>query len=610
MALIRFSFYSPPPPPPHKNLKKSSPRTTRRTAGVTALSVLLTLTALLSLSATVAAQSATDYDSDNDGYIDVKTHQQLNAIRYDLDGNGAQDSVSASDWTNYTSAFSNAATGMGCKLTDHDSNSQTADQPTCVGYELMNDIDLDTDGDGNIGTDSGDAYYNSGDGWAPLGSGPGAAAFSGDFKGNGFTIDNLFINRTTGSANNYIGLFGYTTSSPRIETLGVTNANVTGNNYVAILVGVNQAVIVACYTTGKAQGNDYVGGLLGYTSGDVLATYSTAYVSGRSRVGGLVANFANDRVRNSYSTGRVARSGGTATTIGGLIGTASASGTATNSYWDTSTSGQSTSAGGSGVTGKTTRQLQTPTGYSGIYANWNTNLDGVTGNDDPWTFGNKMQYPMLHYKGMSTDPQGGQAMGIADNWNAPIVGERVGVCLANPSNRATGGSGGKKAWIWEKSTNGDTWTPISRSVLPSFEYTPTTNDVGSYLRAKVQLSGGGFAYTRALGGRVKQTSAATAGAAISFVSGNTSPQVGTQIVASDPRPTGAVDAHFSWQRCPNTTTPHTDCVYIPHVWWSNYTPVAADLNQYLRMVVYYETSAGVWTRHASAFTGQVAVASQ
>ena len=134
-----------------------------------------------------------------------------------------------------------------------------------------------------------------------------------------------------------------------------------------------------------------------------------------------------------------------------------------------------------------------------------------------------------------------------------------------------------------------------------------SNDVGSYLRAKVELSGGGFAYTRNLGGRVKN---ATAGSAIAFVSGNASPRVGQKIQASDPRPSGAVDARFSWQRCDNADSAYTDCSYIYGVWWTNYTPVAADLNHYLRMVVYYATSAGVWTRHATAFTGQVAAASQ
>ena len=532
---------------------------------------------------------------DNDGYIDVKTHQQLNAIRHDLDGNG--DATHA----DYAAAFPNRVTTssgrMGCP------------SGTCTGYELINNIDLDTDGDGNIGTDTGDAYYNGGNGWLPIGTDISASArFRANFKGNGHTINNLFINRNALDQ----GLFGSATG--RIETLGVTNANVTGSSIAGILLALNRgSAIVACYTTGKIAGGSRVGGLVGSSNaGSIASSYSTAYVSGTSNFGGLLGYRYNGSVTDSYSTGRVVRSTGSATTIGGLIGgeRATASGTVSNSYWDTSTSGQTTSAGGSGVVGKTTRQLQSVTSYTGIYANWNANLDGVTGNDNPWTFGNKMQYPMLDYKDMSTDPQGGQAMGIPDNWNAPIVGERVSVCLATPSNRATGGSGGKKAWIWEKSTNGDTWTPISRSALPSFEYTPTTADVGSYLRAKVALSGGGFAYTRNLGGRVKSASAATAGAAITLVSGNTSPRVGSPIIANDPRPSGAVDARFSWQRCDNADTTYTDCEYIVHVWWTNYTPVAADLNQYLRMVVYYETSAGVWTRHSTAFTGQVAAASQ
>ena len=503
---------------------------------------------------------------------------------------------------------------MGCKLTDHDSNSQTAEQPTCVGYELMNDIDLDTDGDGNIGTDTGDAYHNSGAGWQHIGSS--ANPFSSDFKGNGYIINNLFINRP-GVAGIYTGLFSWTAAGTRIETLGITNANVTGNDYVGILTGVSQSTIVACYTTGKATGDERVGGLVGFNTGTVSTSYSTAYTSGRRYVGGLVAEQQGSSVTNSYSTGRVVRSGGTSTTIGGLIGSTLSSPTVTASYYDTSTSGCvtggsdgcTTSAGG---TGKTTRQLQTPTGYTGIYANWNTNLDGdtttgdaMTGNDNPWTFGNKMQYPMLDYKMMSTTPQNSQAMGIPDNWNAPIVGERVAVCVtsATRSNRSGG-------WQWEKSTNGYTWTALSRNSGATYEYYPVSADVGSYLRAKAPLSGGGFAYTRALGGRVKQTSAATAGAAISFVSGNASPRVGTQIVASDPRPTGAVDARFSWQRCDNSDSTYTDCSYIYGVWWTDYTPTSADLNKYLRMIVYYETSAGVWTRHATAFTGQVAAASQ
>ena len=497
---------------------------------------------------------------------------KLDAIRYDLNGNGAQDSVGATDWAKYTAAFPSPATGMGCKLTDHDGDSNTAQQPTCVGYELTQSLDFDSDSDGDVdANDHSGNYWDSGKGWQMIGTSF-QIAYAAKFKGNGHTIDNLFINRT--GATDYAGLFGYTGSSSRIETLGVINANVTGNDYAAILVGINLGEIIACYTTGKAQGDEYVGGLAGYSSAAVNASYSTAYVSGRRFVGGLIGSMVGSSVTNSYSIGRVNRSSGSLTSIGGLIGLSTSSPTITNSYWDTSTSGQTTSAGGNGVVGKTTRQLQTPTGYTGIYANWNTNLDGVTGNDNPWAFGNKMQYPMLDYKMMSTTPQNSQAMGIADNWNAPIVGERVAVCVTSATRSSRSGG-----WQWEKSTNGDTWTALSRNSGATYEYYPVSADVGSYLRAKAPLSGGGFAYTRALGGRVKQTSAATAGSAITFVSGNTSPRVGELIIANDPAPTGAVDRRYAWQRCDNSDTTYTDCSYIYGVWWTNYTPTTADLNK-------------------------------
>ena len=551
-----------------------------------------------------------DYDADNDNYIDIANHAQLNAVRRDLDGNGAPASGGA---TAYAAAFPNAASGMGCAA-------------TCTGYELTESIDLDTDGDGSIGTDTGDAYYNGGAGWEPIGANTSAATrYSGDFKGNGHTINNLFINRTT----NYMGLFGSIHSTARIETLGVTNADVTGGSFTGVLAGAVHGAVVACYTTGAVTGNHYVGGLVGFTgvgasSASVRSSYSTAYTVGSTNIGGVIGRLAGGSMSHVYATGRVARkSDSTSGSLGGIAGASNQSVTA--SYYDTSTTGCVTGGspgctdgdGGNsiaGIMGKTARELQTVTSYTGIFANWNANLDGQTGNDDPWDFGNGMQYPMLDYDGMSTDPQGGLAMGIPDNWNAPIVGERVGVCIAPGSGatRATvSGQSYKKAWIWEKSANGDTWGAVSGSIRnPTYEYNPVAADVGSYLRAKVELTDGSFAYTRVLGGRVKETSAATAGSAITFYSGNASPQVGTIIIANDPRPSGAVDARFSWQRCDNSDATYTDCEYIPRVWWNNYTPVAADLNHYLRIVVYYETSAGVWTRHASAFTGQVAAASQ
>ena len=548
-----------------------------------------------------------DYDEDNDGYIDIANLAQLNAVRHDLNGNG--DATHA----DYIAAFPRRKTAaserMGCP------------SGTCTGYELVASLDFDSDGDGDVdANDHGGAYWDSGSGWNPI------STYTSTFKGNGHTINNLFISRA--SASN-VGLFGET-SGARIETLGVTNANVRGGNDTGILIGdMNGGAVVACYTTGKLQGGDQTGGLVGYFRNGVSinTAYSTAYVIGSRYVGGLLGFGFRSSVTNSYSTGRV----DPANDSGGFLGASGAQNTQSNNYWDTSTSGRSggigwVATGGTlpgssgGVTGKTTRELQTVTEYTGIYANWNNNLDGQSGNDDPWAFGNNMQYPMLDYQSMSLVPQGGQAMGIPDNWNAPVTGERLGVCLtpADFPNRAiVSGQTYKEPWIWERSLNGDDWTVISGAGdgdnPPTYEYSPVAADVGRYIRAKVKMTDGSFATTRALGGRVSATTTADEGAEIPFVRGHAAPQVDTEIVAANPLPTGAKDARVGWQRCPSTTTaPHSDCTAIlgePGHWWIRYTPTADDVGFYLRMYAYYETSDGTWTRRVTPITGAV-VASQ
>ena len=53
----------------------------------------------------VAAQATTDYDTDNDGLIEVNSLERLNAIRWDLNGDGV---VASADQANYLVAFPNA----------------------------------------------------------------------------------------------------------------------------------------------------------------------------------------------------------------------------------------------------------------------------------------------------------------------------------------------------------------------------------------------------------------------------------------------------------------------------------------------------------------------
>ena len=48
-----------------------------------------------------------------------------------------------------------------------------------------------------------------------------------------------------------------------------------------------------------------------------------------------------------------------------------------------------------GSDGRTTKELQAPTDYSGIYQTWDVDLDEDIEADDPWDFGTSTQYPAL-----------------------------------------------------------------------------------------------------------------------------------------------------------------------------------------------------------------------
>ena len=354
----------------------------------------------------VFAQTTVDYDDDNDGLIDVRSLAQLDAIRHDLDGNGAP--TAGAGATAYGIAFPNRVTTssgrMGCP------------SGTCSGYELRAHLDFDTDGDGSTyagtgdsaASDSGDAYHNSGNGWAPIGSG--TSRFSATFKGNGFIISNLFIKR---ASTNWVGLFAALAGSARVESAGVHDGFVHGQNFVGILAGENKGTVAASWTTGAARGAAFIGGLVGYNvnfaagdAGAVIACYSHASAhstasSGNANMGGLVGTTQGVTGRPaslvaSYSTGAV--TAGTTSNVAALTLAVSPA-TITNSYYDSTTSVSSAGAGA----GHATSALQTPTGYTGIYANWNVDVDGTTGNDDPWDFGTASQYPVLKFGGMDPD---------------------------------------------------------------------------------------------------------------------------------------------------------------------------------------------------------------
>ena len=248
------------------------------------------------------------YDTDNDGagngLIDISNLAQLNAMRWDLDGDGAVDS--AANAAAYAAAFPARKPALGCPDTaDADTN-----PGPCLGYELKANLDFDTNADGVVDA-AGDDYWNAGAGWQPIGGATTGNQYNTTFQGNGKIIHNLFINRTSTARN---GLFNSLGANAEVTALGIHNASITGGEYAGILASDNLGKIAAVYTTGAVSGATWVGGLVGSNSGgSIVAAYSTASVYARKYetgnnvpyAGGLMGAIDSSSVTASYATGPV-----------------------------------------------------------------------------------------------------------------------------------------------------------------------------------------------------------------------------------------------------------------------------------------------------------------
>ena len=188
-----------------------------------------------------------------------------------------------------------------------------------------------------------------------------------------------------------------------VRSSGSVNASYAAGAVTANIVGQNNNFV-------------YAGGLVGQLHGDINASYArgavsvtsdatdTTGITGNAGAGGLVgATQSGSGITASFSTGAPTATGdGQIVRARGLVGVVFPTATVTNAYWDTEASGITDTGAG---TGKTTSQLKTPTAYgtgnTDIYKDWNLNLDGVTGNDDPWNFGTASEYPVLKYGQLS-----------------------------------------------------------------------------------------------------------------------------------------------------------------------------------------------------------------
>lgn len=305
------------------------------------------------------------------------------------------------------SAFSGSGSGTSVdpfQITSWAELNEVRDNLT-ASYILMNDLNLSTTGYDTYASPS----ANAGLGWNPIGSG--SDYFNGKLDGDCYSIEDIFINRTTQS----LGLFGQTSSDFAYETvienvnvgnitIWTNNANVGG--LIGLAVSVGQCSISNVSVTGEIHpdAGAYIGGLVGYSNmGGSPAKFSVEnsfanvsilpqtsnYIYSAGGFIGYIQN-SNSSVIDCYSIGLVNVSNGY---YGGF--TASSSATTTNSFWDTETSGQATS-GGSEV-GKTTAQMQTLETFS----SWDI-IDVADSNSRDtsyiWNIANETAYPFFSWK--------------------------------------------------------------------------------------------------------------------------------------------------------------------------------------------------------------------
>ena len=177
-------------------------------------------------------------------------------------------------------------------------------------YVLVTDIDSTTNGyEEHVGDPEA--------GWDPIGDldPDDAVEFTGTFDGNGHEIADLSIDRPD---ENNVGLFGI--NEGRIKDVTLTNAAVTGNNRVGVLVGHSYGgEIKVSSAEGAVTGTFHVGGLVGQNAGKIESAAAEADVTGDFLVGGLVGSSAGEVRSSHYNIDAVEINGEGMVTIGGLF---------------------------------------------------------------------------------------------------------------------------------------------------------------------------------------------------------------------------------------------------------------------------------------------------
>ncbi|MDE2043141.1 MAG: hypothetical protein KGJ05_08710, partial [Alphaproteobacteria bacterium] len=189
-----------------------------------------------------------------------------------------------------------------------------------ANYALSANIDMTQTGAALSGNPASYAGLWAPTGFVPLGTDGagnilnGGSGFTGNLYGQGFTLNNLTINRPTV---NDVGLFGLVGAGSVIGNVNITGGAVVGQNAVGVLAGSDSGNIFTVTTSVAVQGTSAVGGLAGSASGILISDSSGSGVSatGTSYIGGLVG-YSQALIFEANAYGTVSGTD----YVGGLVG--------------------------------------------------------------------------------------------------------------------------------------------------------------------------------------------------------------------------------------------------------------------------------------------------
>lgn len=222
----------------------------------------------------------TDTANDGTAHIGYKSGHSITTGKYTVNGSAATDADHFYQLVETATEFQNI------------NNDRTKN------YMLANDIDFESGGVKTTVT--------------PIG-GNGLSEFTGKIDGNFFQVKNFKV-----AGGTHAGIFGKTGTGARIENLGVSNAEISGDTT----------------PPGGGYPDRFAGGVVAYATGTTLKNvYSerTVTVNGQAAGHGGIAGYSkNTNINNSYSRAVIAGAGG------GIIGWSDSGTTVKNSYSDVS----------------------------------------------------------------------------------------------------------------------------------------------------------------------------------------------------------------------------------------------------------------------------------